>query len=127
MNIKKSKFLEAMLTEPTLSAAAEKAKISRTTAYKYLEDPEFESELSRCKTESVEDALRYLQGKLSMCSAVLIDIIQNPNVANQVKLNAIQMVFNQVRTMTETAEIMGMSDQVTALAKWIETQESEDG
>ena len=126
MNVKKTKFLQALLTEPTLSAAAEKVPISRTTAYAYLEDPEFEAELTRRKTESVEDALRYLQGKLSMCSAVLIDIIQNPDVANQVKLNAIQLVFNQVKAMTETAEVMRMAPQVEQLAKWLEMQESED-
>ena len=122
---KKLKFLQALLSESTVTKALEKAGISRSTGYEYLKDEEFQNELTKRKTECIDDTIRYLQSKLSLCNETLISIIEDSAVAPQVKINAINTVYATCKSMTEAAEIMGMSDQVAAMAQWIEAQESE--
>lgn len=123
MNNRKNKFLVALLEESSITKAAEKAGISRPTAYKFLKDPDFQEELSERKTETIDGCIRYLQGKLALCNETLISIIEDPTTAPQVKINAINSVFATVKAMTETAELLEMSEKVERLSAFVEDQE----
>ena len=112
MTQKQNLFLKAMLEESTITKAAEKAHISRSTAYKYLDDPVFKEELSKRRSEFISDTVRFLQSKLTTCSEVLVDIIEKPYVADQVKVNAINSIFANCKAMTETAEIIERLDDL---------------
>ena len=115
MNQKQSVFLKAMLEESTISKAAKAAKISRETAYKYLKDPEFKAELDKRRSECLNDTVRFLQGKLTVCSEQLVRIIENEDTADQVKINAINTVFSNFKTMSETAEIIARLEEIERL------------
>ena len=112
MTQKQTAFLQAMLKESTVSKAAEAAGISRETAYRYLKDADFVAELNKLRTECLNDTVRFLQGKLTLCSEQLIRIIESEDAADQVKINAINMVFANFRTMFETAEITARLEQI---------------
>lgn len=105
MKQKQLKFLEALLKEPTVTRAAQVAGITRSTAYSYLRDSAFKAELDARRNDCIDDAVRYLQSKLSVCVEELLKIIENQNTAAQVKVNAIQTAFNCCKQMTE-AEIL---------------------
>ena len=126
MNNRKNKFLMALLEESSITKAAEKAGISRPTAYKFLKDPDFQAELSERKSETIDGCIRYLQGKLALCNETLISIIEDPTTAPQVKINAINSVFATVKSMTETAELLEMSEKVERLSAFVEDQEGGD-
>ena len=123
MNNRKNKFLVALLEESSITKAAEKAGISRPTAYKFLKEPDFQAELSERKSETIDGCIRYLQGKLALCNETLISIIEDPTTAPQVKINAINSVFATVKAMTETAELLEMSEKVERLSAFVEDQE----
>ena len=123
MNNRKNKFLVALLEESSITKAAEKAGISRPTAYKFLKDPDFQEELSERKSETIDGCIRYLQGKLALCNETLISIIEDPTTAPQVKINALNSVFATVKAMTETAELLEMSEKVERLSAFVEDQE----
>ena len=123
MNNRKNKFLMALLEESSITKAAEKAGISRPTAYKFLKDPDFQEELSERKSETIDGCIRYLQGKLALCNETLISIIEDPTTAPQVKINAINSVFATVKAMTETAELLEMAEKVERLSAFVEDQE----
>ena len=123
MNNRKNKFLVALLEESSITKAAEKAGISRPTAYKFLKDPDFQAELSERKSETIDGCIRYLQGKLALCNETLISIIEDPTTAPQVKINAINSVFATVKSMSETAELLEMSEKVERLSAFVEDQE----
>ncbi len=112
MTQKQTAFLQAMLKESTVSKAAEAAGISRETAYRYLKDADFVAELNKLRTECLNDTVRFLQGKLTLCSEQLIRIIESEDAADQVKINAINMVFANFRTMFETAEVTARLEQI---------------
>jgi len=106
MNSKQIKLLTALLDESTISKAAEKAGITRATAYKYLQDKDFQRELNRRRSECVGDAVRYLQSKLALCNETLVKIIKSDDTSDQVKINAINAIYSNCKSMTETAEIV---------------------
>lgn len=115
MTGKQEAFLKAMLEESTITKAAAVAGISRNTAYKYLAEADFQAELNRQRGQCIGDAVRYLQGKLSKCSEELIKIIENPETADQVKINAINAAFSAYKNLGETAEIQERLAQIEAM------------
>ena len=105
MNKKQEKFLQALLIESTITSAAKKAGISHSTAYRFLKDAEFKKELNKVKSECITDTIRYLQGNLTACSEALIKIVKNPATADQVRINAINTVFQNCKSLIETCEV----------------------
>lgn len=115
MKQKQTLFLKAMLEESTISKAAEKAGISRETARKYLGDTAFKAELDKRRSECLNDTVRFLQSKLTVCSEQLVRIVENEDTADQVKINAINTVFSNFKTMSETAEIITRLEEIERL------------
>lgn len=105
MNKKQMNFLQALLTETTIAGATKKASISRSTAYRYLNDAEFKQELNQAKAECISDTIRYLQGNLTACSEELMKIVKNPKTADQVRINAINTVFQNCKSLIDTCEV----------------------
>lgn len=120
MTGKQEAFLKAMLEESTVTKAAKVAGISRNTAYKYLTEADFQAELNRRRGQCIGDAVRYLQGKLSKCSEELIKIIENPETADQVKINAINAAFSAYKNLGEAAEIQERLAQIEAMLAGME-------
>lgn len=102
---KKEAFLLALLKNPTVTKAIESAGIGRTTAYKYLKDEEFQNELLKRKSQAMDEAVTFLQGNLSKCAEVLIDIVNNTKVPPQVRINAINSVFTNTKAMNESVDV----------------------
>ena len=121
MTVRQALFLKSMLEESTISKAAEKTGITRKTAYNYLKNKDFKRELNRKRGELVNDAVRYLQGKLSLCNETLVSMIENPDTSNQIKINAINAIYTNCKSMTETAEIITRLEQVEEI---IESREN---
>ena len=105
MNKKQMEFLKALMTEATIVKATEKAGISRSTAYRYLNDVEFKQELTKMKAECLNDTLRYLQSNLTACSEELMKIVKNPDTADQIRINAINTVFQNCKSLIDTYEV----------------------
>lgn len=103
---KKEGFLKALMENSTISNAIVQAGISKYTAYKYLNDEDFKNELARLKAEVMSEAVTYLQGKLSRCSEVLMDIVNDPEISPQIRINAINSVFTNTKAMTESVDIL---------------------
>lgn len=112
MTAKQTAFLQAMLEKSTIAKAAASAGISRATAYKYLRDQFFQAELTKRRSECICDTVRFLQSSLSICSEKLLEIIQSPNTSDQVKINAINVVFANCKALTETADIIARLEHI---------------
>lgn len=103
---KREEFLSALIENPTVTKAYKSIGISRNTAYKFLNDETFQADLLKLKTNAMNEAVTYLQGKLTRCSEVLMDIVNDPEASAQVRINAINSVFLNCRTMTESVDIL---------------------
>ncbi len=58
---KQEKLLSALLSEKDLKAAAEKAGVSETTAWRWLKDDDFTAEYRRLRRDAVEQTAAQLQ------------------------------------------------------------------
>ena len=117
LTTKQTAFLKAMLEESTIKKAAEKAGISRDTAYKYLKNENFQAELNKRRSECVTDTVRFLQSKLSLCSETLVNIVENPETGAQIKINAINAIFANCKALLETTEILQKMAELEAEQK----------
>ncbi|MBQ8724072.1 MAG: hypothetical protein IJY74_00185 [Oscillospiraceae bacterium] len=115
MTAKQTAFLQAMLEKSTVTKAAASAGISRATAYKYLHDPAFQAELTKRRRECICDTVRFLQSRLTVCSEKLLEIVEKPDTADQVKINAINAVFANCKAMTETADVITRLERIEEL------------
>lgn len=104
---KQVKFIDAYLSSKSITETCKKLNISRSNAYKqYLNDPNIKAEISKRRSELLSDTTLYLQDKLQECSKVLIDIVKDKKTPPQVKINAINSVFNNYVKLAETTDIL---------------------
>lgn len=117
MKTKQLLFLTALLEEPSINKAIKRAGISSSTAYKYLNDEEFKKELDKRRNEAISDAVRYLQNKMTLCTEKLIDIIENQDTSDQVRINAINAVFTNYKYLNDNYEINERLNELEELAR----------
>lgn len=110
LNHRQQKFLTCYLASGNAVKAAKEAGIATSTAYKYLADPEFNAELSRCRVAELRKSTAYLQSKLQSCSETLIGIIENENTSASVKVQAIQTVYGNIERAIDRIDILDRLD-----------------
>lgn len=104
---KQLKFIDAYLNSKSITETCKKLKISRNTAYlNYLNDPVIKAEISKRHSELINDTTLFLQDNLIKCSKILMDIIKDKETPVNIKIQAINSVFNNCNKLTETNDIM---------------------
>lgn len=92
---------------PTFAAAIKQTGVSTKTAYKWKNsDAEFIEELNKRKLEVIESVSVYLQGSLAKCGYELMKIVCDSSISPQIRLNAINSVFQNARSLTEEVDIL---------------------
>lgn len=114
---KREEFLIALMEEPTVTRAYQRAGISKSKAYAFLGDESFKADLNRLKMEVLGSVTSYLQSNLADCCETLMDIVRSEDVSPQVKINAAQVVFNTCRALTETTDILPRLEALEVTAK----------
>lgn len=80
--------------------------LSRNTAYKIRNDPEFQKVVRERKEAILKTAINKMQTTLVRDYEVLQSIIDDPDTPKQVRVNAINTKWNQFRDWTTTVDIM---------------------
>lgn len=104
--------ITAFLTYDKVTDIVKATGISRKTITKYKYSADFQEILSQRRIEYVKEAVNKMQGALTECVEVLMSIIRDPDTAPQVKVNAIQTVFNQCRDWTLSVNVMDRIEQI---------------
>lgn len=100
------KFIDTYLSSKSITETCKKLKITRSTAYRYLKEENVKAEIDKRRGELINDTTLYLQDSLQECSKQLMEIIKDPNTTPQVKINAINSIFNNCNKLTETNDIL---------------------
>ena len=100
----------ALLNNTTIGDAAKEADISESTAYKYLNDPDFIIQYDEKRKELLTSSCHMLQAKMGRATEELIKIIEDPKTATQIRLNAIDMLFRHAYKQTEIMDILTRLD-----------------
>ena len=105
-------FIDAYLSEQDINKVCKKLNITRPTYYKYLNDDAVKQEISKIRLATIEKTARYLQDNLSLCSQELVNIIKSKDTAPQIKINAINSIFNNCSKLTEQVDIINELDKI---------------
>lgn len=99
-------LIQAFLQYDKVVDIMEATGLSRSTIVRYRDSPDFQKVLSDRRTAYVETAVTKMQA--FMCEGVetLQKIIRDKNTSAQVKVNAVQILFAQCKSWTETVDIL---------------------
>lgn len=106
LNDKQVKFIDTYINSKNITDTCKKLKISRSTAYSYLNDEKIKAEINKRRIDLISDTTLFLQGSLQECSKILMDIIKDKNTSSQIKINAINSIFTNCNKLTETTDIL---------------------
>ena len=76
---RKDRLLLALLSEPTLEAAAIRAGISQSTAWRIMRSPEFQAEYREARAAAVGRATGALQAASGIAVLALVDVAASDN------------------------------------------------
>ncbi len=112
LNDKQLAFIDAYLSEQDINKVCKKLKITRPTYYKYLNDDAVKQEIYKIRLATLENTTRFLQDSLSLCSQELLNIVKSKDIAPQIKINAINSIFNNCNKLTEQIDILSKLDDI---------------
>lgn len=111
------KIVAAFLNNYRMTDVIREAGVSKNTAYKYRNDPEFQQFLRLRKEEILKAAMNQMQGRMIKDLEKLDAVIDDPESSGQVVVNAINIKWNHLRNWTETVDIMNRLSSLESLKK----------
>lgn len=110
LSAKQQKALAALLTEPTIGAAAAKVGIGESTLHSWLRDEPFDEAYRLARKQAVGQAVARLQQVSSAAVQVLHDVMLDVNAPSTARIGA-------ARTVIETAlKAIDQEDLATRIA-----------
>ena len=99
-------ILTALLSNPTVRAAATACGVSETQIYARLRTPAFKEKYDRERRELLAQSTAYIQGITGEALQKMYQIMNDPDAAPQVQLNAANAIASNSLKMTEQADIL---------------------
>ncbi len=109
---KKRNFLEALLTSDSIKAACQKAHISRATATRYQNDPDFKAEYQKLQRKSMELTSNKLRTLASKAVATLSDVMDDAAATPTEKTRAAKIILDSAFHVQETQDIINRLDNL---------------
>jgi hypothetical protein len=91
---KQDTAIGALLSRPTISAAAESVGIGESTLRRWLKDRDFLAAYRAARREAVSQAVGHLQGACSVAVLALTDISQDVNSPASARVSAARTVLD---------------------------------
>lgn len=108
MTKNQDKALAALMTSPTIKAAAAAAGVDYRTMRRYLEDPEFLAEYKMMTSEMLSDAKMRAKQLLNPALETLGDICTNKKAKETARVAAAKAILEWSTRLNELTEIMEM-------------------
>ena len=110
-------IISALLSCPTLEAAAQQCKLSIRQLYERRQNPDFVRKLTEAQTEALATTTRYLQKATGSAANVLVDIAESPGRPAQVRISAARAVLDMAAKYTEAVDVQA---RLEALERYAE-------
>lgn len=95
--------LSALLSCPTLEAAAAECGLSVRQLYERRKDPQFMRQLQEAQSAALTGTVRYLQHHTATAAQTLAELCQNAQ-QEQTRLQAARALLEQAARLTETVD-----------------------
>ena len=104
MEQKELLVLDALLDSKSISDAAAKAQVSRTTIYKFLADHEFLDELQNLRQQVLVSRVNEISEKRSAALEILADVMSDPQTPPAARISAAKTLLDYSNTMESEAD-----------------------
>ena len=99
-------IIAALLSNPTVRAAAAACGVSETQIYARLRNAAFKEKYDAARRELLEQSTAYIQGIVSEAIQKMRDVMNDPDASQQVQLNAAEAITRNSLKLTEQADIL---------------------
>lgn len=114
---KKELLICALLVEPTIEKAAVKVGIGTTTAFRWLQDPEFQAEYQQARKQAVSQAIAQLQQATTQAVATLQAIMQDETAPAASRVTAARTVLD---TSLKAIELEDLAQRIEKLEQAVQ-------
>lgn len=115
-------IISALLTCPTLDAAAQQCGLSVRQLYERRQAPGFEKKLRKAQSEALSDTARFLQYATGSAAAALLEIAESKVRPAQVRISAARTILEQAARYSEITDIQA---RLEALERYAEGADNE--
>lgn len=117
LNEKHVRAIEALLQEPTVTAAAKKAGVSQATLFRWLNDPQFTGAYKEARGRMLEGTLNSLQSASADAVICLREVINDTTAQVTARVSASKTVLE---LSFKAREILELEDRIEYLEKYLE-------
>ena len=105
-------IISALLSNPTVRAAAAACGVSETQIYARLRTAAFKEKYDNARRELLEQSTAYIQGIVSEAIKTMYDVMKDPDASQQVRLNAADTITRNSLKLTEQTDIIGQLAEI---------------
>ncbi|GEM_PF-5296173 len=120
MAVNAEDFIVALMTEKSVSAAAQKVGISEATAYRYMRDRQFRALLQRRRNQAFTQSIARMDGLVSDALETLAGVMNSSQEDSKDRISA---SVNVVRLMLQARGTYELSDRIAVLEAEREDEE----
>lgn len=102
----KNRVLQALITSPTIKAAADQAGVTEKTVYNYLHDAEFLREYQRIGEQCVHAVSGQLVQSMTKAVSVLLEIATDRECVPGARVQAARSILEYGQKFTELSDIL---------------------
>ena len=90
------------------------ADTSQIYTYTMMQNDSFKERLREAREQATSETITYLQGNLSTCAESLMEIVKDKSISPQIRINAINAVFNNLKILNGDSDklIQGVAVQI---------------
>lgn len=105
LTAKQEQAIAALLTEPSVAAAAAKVRSSERTLHRWLDDPAFETAYRLARRKAVQQAIGRLQQVSSAAVAVLMRLMADASTPAGTRLQAAKTLLEMAIRAVELEDL----------------------
>lgn len=100
------KIIAALLSCPTIRAAAKVCHVSEAKIYERLKTHEFNDKYDEARRDILRQSAAYIQGNVNDAIKKIREIMDDPNAAPQTQLNAAEAIIRNSVKLTELTDVL---------------------
>lgn len=112
---RQQKGLAGLLSEPSIEAAAKRAKVTRQTLYEWLKEPDFKAAYEQLQQETFADGLNTLKASLQVGVETLREEVKNKDATPANRIAAATKLIELSLKAREQFELQERLEQLEQL------------
>ena len=124
LDASQAKALTALLSCPTVAAAAKRARLGEATLYRYLRDDVFKSHYRAARSEIVEHAIVGLQRDCAVAARCLREVCESESAPASARVAAANSILSHA---IKAVELQDMAARLEALEAKEEKDDEQPG